>query len=124
MTRKALPFHSPKLAILVPSGARYAYDLIALVGRQSYLEDRKLNSIHEEIINRHKLPHIPFSSLYDLQRKFLFYLGEVHRQAAPRIKNYLQERGNNTWLIDGTIEPGTPVFFGVKEAYEGIFLGG
>jgi hypothetical protein len=27
-------------------------------------------------------------------------------------------------LIDGTIEPGTPVFFGVKEAYEGIFLGG
>jgi hypothetical protein len=27
-------------------------------------------------------------------------------------------------LIDGTIEPGSPVFFGVKEAYEGIFLGG
>jgi len=26
-------------------------------------------------------------------------------------------------LIDGTIEPGTPVFLGVKEAYEGIFLG-
>jgi len=27
-------------------------------------------------------------------------------------------------LIDGTIEPGTPVFLGVKEAYDGIFLGG
>ena len=122
--RKALPFHSPKLATLVPSGARYAYDLIAFAGRKSYLEGRKLTSIHEEIINDHGLPHIPFSSLYDLQRKFLFYLGEVHRQAAPRIKDYLQQRGNITWLIDGTIEPGTPVFFGVKEAYEGIFLGG
>jgi hypothetical protein len=122
--KKRFPLHSPKLATLVPSGARYAYDLIAFVGRKSYLEGSKLNSIHEEIIDHHGLPHIPFSSLYDLQRKFLFYLGEVHRQAAPRLKNYFQERCNNTWLIDGTIEPGTPVFFGVKEAYEGIFLGG
>jgi hypothetical protein len=122
--KKALPLHCPELAALVPSGARYAYDLIAFVGRKSYLEGRQLSSIHDEIINHHRLPHIPFSSLYDLQRKFLFYLGEVHQQAAPRLKSYLQDRGNNTWLIDGTIEPGTPVFFGVKEAYDGIFLGG
>ena len=121
---KTLTFHSPRLISIVPSGARYAYDLIAFVGRKSYIEGRKLKSIQEEISNRYGLPYIPFSSLYDLQRKFLFYLGEVHRQAARRLKDYLQERGNNTWLIDGTIEPGTPVFFGVKEAYEGIFLGG
>jgi hypothetical protein len=121
---KTLTFHSPKLMSVVPSGARYAYDLIAFVGRKSYLEGRKLKSVQEKISNRYGLPTIPFSSLYDLQRKFLFYLGEVHRQAAPRLKDYLQERGNNTWLIDGTIEPGSPIFFGVKEAYEGIFLGG
>ena len=121
---KTLTFHSPRLMSIVPSGAGYAYDLIAFVGRKSYLEGHKLKSIQEEIINQHGLPYIPFSSLYDLQRKFLFYLGEVHRQAAPRLKDYLQERGNNTWLIDGTIEPGTPVFLGIKEAYEGMFLGG
>jgi hypothetical protein len=121
---KTLTFHSPKLISIVPSGARYAYDLIAFVGRESYLEGRKLKSIQEEISSHYGLPYIPFSSLYDLQRKFLFYLGEVHRQAAPRLKDYLQKRGKNTWLIDGTIEPGTPVFLGVKEAYEGIFLGG
>jgi hypothetical protein len=119
---KALSFHSPKLANIVPSGARYAYDLIAFVGRKTYLEGHRLKTIHDEIINHHGLPHIPFSSLYDLQRKFLFYLGEVHRQAAPQLKNYLRERGNIRWLIDGTIEPGTPVFFGVKDACEGIFL--
>jgi len=28
--------------IAVPSGARYAYDLIAFVGRKSYLEGSKL----------------------------------------------------------------------------------
>ena len=121
---KTLTFHSPKLMSIVPSGARYAYDLIAFVGIKSYLEGRKLKSIQEEISNRYGLAYIPFSSLYDLQRKFLFYLGEVHRKAAARLKDYLHKRGNNTWLIDGTIEPGTPVFLGVKEAYEGIFLGG
>ena len=121
---KRLTFHSPRLKSVVPSGARYAYDLIALVGTKSYLENRKLKSIQEEISNRYGLPYIPFSSLYDLQRKFLFYLGEVQRQAAPRLKDYFQQRGHNTWLIDGTIEPGTPVFLGVKEAYDGIFLGG
>jgi len=119
---KAVTVHSPKLANIVPSGARYAYDLIAFVGRKTYLEGRRLKTIHEEVISQHGLPHIPFSSLYDLGRKFLFYLGEVHRQAAPQLKDYLRERGNVTWLIDGTIEPGTPVFFGVKEACEGIFL--
>jgi hypothetical protein len=119
---KAVTVHCPKLANIVPSGARYAYDLIAFVGRKTYLEGRRLKTIHEEIISQHGLPHIPFSSLYDLGRKFLFYLGEVHRKAAPQLKDYLRERGNITWLIDGTIEPGTPVFFGVKEASEGIFL--
>ncbi len=120
--KKTLTFHSPTLANIVPPGARYAYDLIAFVGRKTYLEGHRLKTIHEEMINQHGLPHIPFSSLYDLGRKFLFYLGEVHRQAAPQLKDYLRERGNVTWLIDGTIEPGTPVFFGVKEACEGIFL--
>jgi len=119
---KAVTVHSSKLANIVPSGARYAYDLIAFVGRKTYLEGRRLKTIHEEVISQHGLPHIPFSSLYDLGRKFLFYLGEVHRQATPQLKDYLRERGNITWLIDGTIEPGTPVFFGIKEASEGIFL--
>jgi hypothetical protein len=120
--KRALPLRSPKLATLVPSGARYAYDLIAFVGRKTYLEGHRLKTIHEEVISQHGLPHIPFSSLYDLGRKFLFYLGEVHRQSAPQLKDYLRERGSITWLIDGTIEPGTPVFFGIKEASEGIFL--
>ncbi len=121
---KTLTFHSPRLSSIVPSGSRYAYDLIDFVGRKSYIEGCKLKSIQEEIVKQRGLLDIPLSSLYDLQRKFLFYLGEAHRQAAPRLKDYLQERGNNTWLIDGTVEPGSPVFFGVKEAYEGMFLGG
>jgi hypothetical protein len=60
-----LTFHSPRLTSIVPSGARYAYDLIVLVGIKSYLENRKLKSIQEEISSRYGLPYIAFSSLYD-----------------------------------------------------------
>jgi hypothetical protein len=35
----------------------------------------------------------------------------------------LAEHGPVTWLLDGTTEPGTPVFLGIKEAAHGILLG-
>lgn len=114
---KIVNHRSPELMAMVPSGARYAYDLIAFVGEKVFLEGQKLTDIHK------KLSNIPYSSLYDIQGKFLFYYGELHRKAAPQLKEYLHKRGNITWLIDGTLEPGTPVFFGVKDALEGILLG-
>jgi hypothetical protein len=116
-------YRSGELATIVPSGARYAYDFIAFVGTQSYLKGRKLKEIEKELVSRHVGARIPMSSLYDAQRKFLFYFGALHYHAAPSIKEYLQDRGHNTWLIDGTLEAGTPVFFGIKEANDGIFLG-
>lgn len=110
---------SPELASVVPRGGRYAYDLIAHVGRESLLRGRKLQDIAVDLAAL----RIPFSSLYDLQQKFLFYLGHLHRQSAPRIREYLQQRGATTWLIDGTLEAGGPVFFGVLEAQDDLLLG-
>ena len=37
---KAVTIHSPKLAGIVPSGARYAYDLIAFVGRKIHWQNQ------------------------------------------------------------------------------------
>lgn len=110
---------SPQLASVVPKGGRYAYDLISYVGRESLLRGRKLQDIAVDLAEL----QIPFSSLYDLQRKFLFYLGHLHRQSAPKIREYLQQRGAMTWLIDGTLEAGGPVFFGVLEAQDDLLLG-
>ena len=121
---KTSTFRSSELAAIVPSGAKYSFDLIAFVGRKCYLEGCTLKSVNAEIEKRKGLSPIPASSLYDIQRKFLFYLGELHRRATPEIEAFLRKRGNVTWLIDGTIEPGSPVFFGVKEAQAGIFLKG
>jgi hypothetical protein len=106
------------LADLVPKGGTYGYDLMAHVGCETLLRGRPLQAVARE------LPQpIPFSSLYDLQQKFLFYLGHLHREATPRLAAYLQQRGGSTWLIDGTIEGDTPMYFGVYDAQDNFLLG-
>lgn len=120
---KTLLHHSPQLEAVVPKGHRYCYDLIAHVGLETFVNGRKLQAVHQELSDdeRRRL-QIPFSSFYDVQYKFLFYFGELHRQAATVLKEYLHEQGPITWIIDGTLEPGTAVFFGVKEPEEGFML--
>jgi len=113
------PQHSPRLAALVPKGGKYGYDLIAQVGRQTFLEGRGLQSVAAEL----RPLGIPFSSLHDMALKFLYYFGLLHQHyAAPILRDWLQQRGPMTWLMDATIEPGTPAFFGLLEPENGLCL--
>lgn len=114
---------SALLPNIVAPGGRYAFDLISQVGVESYLHGRSLQEIRQELIDRTPTLDIPISSLWDQQQKFLFYLGHLHAQATPLLRQYLAEHGSVTWLLDGTTEPGTPVFLGIKEAVHGILLG-
>ena len=67
---------------------------------------------------------IPFSSLHDMALKFLYYFGLLHQHyAAPVLRDWFQQRGRMTWLMDATIEPGTPAFFGLLEPENGLCLG-
>jgi len=111
--------HSAQLAALVPPGCRYTYDLIAYVGVETLLHGRSLKDMAVDLAEL----RIPVSSLYELQQKFLFYFGHLHRQSTPRLRDYLERRGEVTWLIDSTLEPGTPLYFGVYEAQEDLLLG-
>jgi hypothetical protein len=107
------------LQALVPKGGRYGYDLIAHVGWQTFVKGRTLQDVAEDL----QPLNIPFSSLHDVQMKFLFYLGHLHRQCAGFLRDYLSKRGSITWLIDSTLEPGTPLFFGIQDAEEDLMLG-
>lgn len=113
---------SALLPNIVAPGGRYAFDLISHVGVESYLRGCSLQDIRQELIDRTPTLDIPISSLWDQQQKFLFYLGHLHAQATPLLRQYLAEHGSVTWLLDGTTEPGTPVFLGIKEAVHGILL--
>ena len=110
------------LAIIVPKGSNYGYDIISAVGVGSFIEGRKLSDIKEELETQIANFNIPYSSLYDQQRKFLFYFGELHRASTPLIRDYLCSVGKVGWLIDGTLEPGSDVFFGVTECLKNIML--
>ncbi|MHC4406668.1 MAG: hypothetical protein ACYTG0_44155 [Planctomycetota bacterium] len=115
---------SMQLAGLVPPSSRYGFDLIAHVGVESYLRGHSLQEIRRDLANRQSSINIPKSSLWDQQQKFLFYLGHLHEQAADPIRQYLAEQGKATWLLDGTVEPGTSVFLGIEDAGSGLLLGG
>lgn len=122
--RSSLIQRSMQLACLVPPSARYGFDLIAHVGIESYLRGHSLQEIRRDLADRPSSIDIPSSSLWDQQQKFLFYLGHLHQQATNSIRQYLAERGKVTWLLDGTVEPGTPVFLGIEDASSGMILGG
>ncbi len=115
---------SIQLAGLVPPGSRYGFDLIAHVAVESFLRGHSLQDIRRDLASGPNPLEIPLSTLWDQQRKFLFYLGHLHRQAAAPIRQYLSGQGETTWLLDGTVEQGTPVFLGIEDAASGLLLGG
>ena len=110
------PQGSAVLAGLVPRRSAYAFDLISQVGVQTFLEGHTLAQVQQTLRSQSPAVEIPLSTLQDLKMKFLYYTGQLHQQAAPRIKDCLTQRGHVIWTIDGTLAPGSPVFFGVKEA--------
>ncbi|MCU0981708.1 MAG: hypothetical protein MUF25_21365 [Pirellulaceae bacterium] len=114
---------SRPLDTIVPTHGRYGFDLIAHVGVETYLHGRSLQELHAELAHRQPAIRIPFSTLWDQQQKFLFYLGRLHRRATSCLREYLAQHRPVTWLVDGTTEPGTDVFLGIVEARHGLFLG-
>lgn len=117
------PVHrSAGLSSLVPRGGRYAYDLIARVGVATLVQGRSLQEVGAELASRHPAIPVPASTLWELQPKFLFYLGALHQQAAPALRRRLEEEGNVLWLLDGTVEPGSDVFLGILHAQTNIML--
>jgi hypothetical protein len=113
---------SAELAELVPSGARYGFDLIAYVGVETFLRGHNLDELQEALSARPPAIPIPLSSLWDQQQKFLFYLGGLHEQAAPLLRDYLAQHRPVSWLVDGTTEPDTPVFLGLQDAASSLLL--
>lgn len=79
---------SAELARLVAPGCRYGYDLVAHVGLESFLFGRRLEEIQKNLQGGSPSIYLPTSSLDELRRRFLFYLGQLHRQAAPAVAGH------------------------------------
>ncbi len=119
---KTVVHHSPELEELVPRYQRYGFDLIAHVGLEYFLRGRMLTDLWNEFRIEQPTANTKFSSFYGLSRKFLFYFGEFHHRSAATIREFLETQDLIVWLIDGTLELGSPVYFGVRDAQSGILL--
>ncbi len=86
---QAPPQRSPALSRLVPRHSSYAFDLIAQVGQQVFLESQRLAQVRQTFQDAPAPLSIPLSTLQDLKMKFLFYLGLLHQQAAPQLQQSL-----------------------------------
>ena len=80
--RQTVRHHSPQLQALVPKGQRDDDELLAPVGQHTLLEGHPLPRVQQELADRRPRLDLPLSRLYDLPRKFLFYFGLLHEQAA------------------------------------------
>ncbi len=81
------PVPSAELARLVAPGCQYGYDLVAQLGLESFLHGRRLEEIQKDLQQGSPSIRVPASSLDELRRRFLFYLGQVHRRAAGDVLN-------------------------------------
>lgn len=121
-SQNARVMRSKRLAGLAPPKCKYGYDLIAEVGLSSFLHGQRIADIQRELANRSPAVWIPTSTLDELRRRFLYHLGRLHQHAAPTCAEYFREQAGYVWSLDGTLEPGTPVYFGVFEVGSGIML--
>jgi hypothetical protein len=116
--------HSTELRGLVPRGGCYGFDLISYVGIETFLHGRSLEDVRQSLAERRPAIRVALSSLWDQQQRFLFYLGRMHERSASVIRGFLASQPHVTWLLDGTLEPDTPVFLGLQHAASGLMVHG
>jgi len=94
----------------VPRFGNYAFDLIAEVGRASFLAYRQDKEIQRDLLARWGV-WLPASSIGDVADSFLDGLAAVHQANAPALRRRMEERGGYVLHVDGTCEVGTEVLF-------------
>ena len=74
---------SSQLARIVAPGARIAYDVVASIGMQRFMECRQYEEISIELSRRHGI-EIPPRTLSYLAQKFVAYFTVVHQESTRR----------------------------------------
>ena len=95
------------LSRMAPAGCIFGYDVLVFVGKALFLRQRQTEEIIDELLARNI--RISPSEVGYLGKKFVVYLALAHRQATPRIKKAMQQRGGYMLHLDGTLDRREPV---------------
>lgn len=99
-------FLAEELQQLVPTGARYGYDVIVMVGQALFLHCRNSKQIQQKL--KSKNIHISLREIDYLGRRFIVYLTLVHEQSQDKIKQFMGTLGGYILHLDGTCEGNSP----------------
>jgi hypothetical protein len=99
-------FVSEALLRLVPSRCNVAYDVLVFVGRALFHRYRTTQEVRAELSARNV--RLSASEIEYLGRKFVTYLAMGHRQAMPRIRNWMTLSGGYILHLDATHDGDAP----------------
>ena len=113
-------FHSAELRALIPESCNFGYDIIVFVGKSMFLRCRNYQEIRLELQRRNVW--ISESEISFLAKKFVLYLGLLHRSVQRKTKKYMNMNGGYILHLDGTCDGGSPHLISVLDGITEIVL--
>lgn len=113
-------FCSTELRALIPEHCNFGYDIIVFIGESLFLRCRNYQQIRLELQQRNI--GISESEIAFLAKKFVLYLGVVHRLAQRKTKKYMRMNGGYILHLDGTCDGGSPHLISVLDGITEIVL--
>ena len=118
--RCATTYHSAELRSLIPEHCNFGYDVIVFVGESLFLRCRNYQEIRLEL--KQKNIQISESEIAFLARKFVLYIGVLHRLVRRETRNHMQMNGGYILHLDGTCEGASPHLISVLDGITEIVL--
>jgi len=113
-------FHSTELRALIPEHCNFGYDIIVFVGESLFLRCRNYQQIRLELQRRNI--RISESEIAFLAKKFVVYLGVLHRSVQRKTKKFMHLNGGYILHLDGTCDGGSPHLISVLDGITEIVL--
>lgn len=113
-------FHSNELRALIPENCNFGYDIIVFIGKSLFLRCRNYQEIRLEL--QQKNVHISESEIAFLAKKFVLYLGLLHRSSQRELTHHMQMNGGYILHLDGTCDGGSPHLISVLDGITQIVL--
>jgi len=118
--RCATTYRSGELGALIPQHCNFGYDVIVFIGESLFLRCRNYQEIRLEL--RRRNIRISESEIGFLARKFVVYLGALHRSVQRKTRKHMRMNGGYILHLDGTCEGASPHLISVLDGITEIVL--
>jgi len=109
----ATTYRSGELGALIPQHCNFGYDVIVFIGESLFLRCRNYQEIRLEL--RRRNIRISESEIGFLARKFVVYLGALHRSVQRKTRKHMRMNGGYILHLDGTCEGASPHLISVLD---------